>query len=80
MKTENMEIIRNMKVSVDREAVFRMIDCREDSPVYGEMLEVYEELLPAALELAEGRCIFGTGEIAGEDAAGAARRGRGCCM
>lgn len=70
MKTENMEIIRDMKVSVDREAVFRMIDCREDSPVYGEMLEVYEELLPTALELAEGRCIFGTGEIAGEDAAG----------
>lgn len=70
MKAENMEIIRDMKVSVDREAVLRMIDCREDSPVYGEMLEVYEELLPTVLELAEGRCIFGTGEIAGGDATG----------
>ena len=62
--------IENMKVSVDRDTVFRMIDCREDSPVYEEVVEAFEGLLPEVLELAEGRCVFGTGEIAEADAAG----------
>lgn len=60
--------IKDMKVTVDRDAVFRMIDCREDSPVYEEMTEAYESLLPEVLDLAEGQCIFGTGEITGADA------------
>lgn len=57
-----------MKVSVDRKTVFDMIDCREDSPVYEEMLKAYEELLPQVLTLAQGRCIFGMGEIMEADA------------
>lgn len=60
--------IEDMKVTVDREAVFRMIDCREDSPVYEEMTEAYESLLPEILDMAEGRCVFGSGEITGADA------------
>lgn len=60
--------IENMKVSVDRDLVFRMIECREDSPVYEEMVEAYEGLLPEVLGRAKGQCIFGMGVIAGEDA------------
>lgn len=60
--------IENMKVSVDRDAVFRMIDCRVDSPVYAEVTKAFDGLLPEVIDLAEGRCVFGTGEIAEADA------------
>lgn len=60
--------IENMKVTVDRGAVFQMIDCREDSPVYEAIVEAYEDLLSEVLSIARGRCVYGTGEIIEADA------------
>lgn len=62
--------IKEMKVSVDRKTVFDIINCREDSPVFEEMLEAYEALLPNVLQLAEGRCVFEMGQITEDDATG----------
>lgn len=61
--------IENMRISVDRESVLRMIDCREDNPAYEDIEKAYEELLPEVMRLAQGRCLYGIGEIAAEDAA-----------
>lgn len=41
---ENFYEIDGLKASIDRTSVFNAIDCREDSPVYEEVLEEYEEL------------------------------------
>lgn len=62
MKAEQLEIV------INREAVFQMTDCRPDSPVYEAIAEAYEELLPEALSCAEGRCIYGFGELSEMDA------------
>ncbi|MGF7141775.1 uncharacterized 2Fe-2S/4Fe-4S cluster protein (DUF4445 family) [Anaerotaenia torta] len=60
--------IEHEKVSIDRNMVFHMIDCKADSPVYDDMIEAYQELLPEVLRLVEGRTVFGIGEIKEEDA------------
>lgn len=65
MKTEQLQIV------INRDAVFQMVDCREESTVYDAMLEAYEELLPEVLACADGRCIFELGEITEADATAA---------
>lgn len=59
--------IEHLPIVINRDAVFQMIDCRGDSPVYDAVSEAYEELLPEALACAAGRCVFGLGEIRQED-------------
>lgn len=61
MKTEGME------VSIDRDMVFRMLDCKGDSPAYEDMAECYDRLLPEVMRRAQGCYIFGAGELAKAD-------------
>lgn len=62
MKAEQIQIV------INQAAVFQMVDCRQDSPVYEAIVEAYEELLPMALACAEGRCIYGFGKLSEADA------------
>ena len=39
----------------DRKTVFRLIDCAEDSPVYEEALDIYDELLPVMRKAVQPR-------------------------
>lgn len=61
MKTEGMEI------SIDRDMVFRMLDCKDGSPAYEDMAECYDRLLPEVMRRAQGCCIYGAGELAEAD-------------
>ena len=60
--------IEQLQVTVNRDAVFQMIGCKSDSPVYDTVSEAYEELLPLVLADAEGKCLFDFGELNAEDA------------
>ena len=42
-------ILRNLKVEINRENVFRFIDCFPDSPVYQEVEEEYERIIDQML-------------------------------
>ncbi len=55
-------------ITINQNAVFQMIDCRKESPVYDAVMEAYEELLPEVLRCAEGSCLLGLGELREEDA------------
>ncbi|MCI6888329.1 MAG: ASKHA domain-containing protein [Lachnospiraceae bacterium] len=62
MRTEKLQ------TEVNQEAVFQIIGCRDDSPVYDTVREAYKELLPEVLAGASGECIFDFGELTEEDA------------
>ena len=38
-------ILEGLQIQIDKEEVFKMIDCYEDSPVYEEVAEEYDEIL-----------------------------------
>jgi|GEM_PF-2217499 len=40
--------IKQVRLSPDREKVFRLMDCYENSPVYQEVVEAYESMLDRA--------------------------------
>ena len=46
-------ITRNIKVTIDMEYVLRKIDCYEDSPIYEEVVEEYNEILEEMYSLCE---------------------------
>ena len=46
-------ITRNIKVTIDMEYVLRKIDCYEDSPIYKEVIEEYNEILEKMYSLCE---------------------------
>ena len=54
---------QEVPVSVDKKKVFSLIQCNPDSPVYEEIQEAYEELLPTALEMARPVILMRFGEM-----------------
>ncbi len=54
-------------ISINEEAVFRTMNCEPDSPVYDEVVQAYEELLPQVKSRVEATCLFGVGEITDGD-------------
>lgn len=54
-------------IEIDRDTVFRKMDCRPDSPVYEDVTQAYEELLPQVMKRTEGACLFMLGEIEEKD-------------
>ena len=51
--------INNLKVTINRNLVYRLIDCYEDSPVYEEVEESFNELEEEILKLAEPAGLYG---------------------
>ena len=56
---EDFRILKGLKVHIDREQVLKMMDCYEDSPVYEEVLEEFEEHKEELRRLAEPCGILG---------------------
>lgn len=54
-------------VTIDREHVFKTMNCYPDSPVYDQVLTAYEELLPQVERLVEAVCLFGEGTLGEAD-------------
>lgn len=63
-------IIREFDIQICRENVFNLIDCYEDSAIYTEVLEEYEEMLPAAYEKMEPAALLEFGSLEGIPAEG----------
>lgn len=56
-------ILEGLQISDCKEEVFKMIDCYEDSPVYEEVAEEYDEILEDMRALLKPIGIIGLGEI-----------------
>ncbi len=56
-------LINDLKVTINREEVFRQIDCHETSDLYEEILEEYEEIEDKMYELCKPVCLFETGDL-----------------
>ena len=56
-------ILEGLQIQIDKEEVFKMIDCYEDSPVYEEVAEEYDEILEDMRALLKPIGIIGLGEI-----------------
>ena len=56
-------ILENLHFQIDKEKVFAQINCYPDSPVYEEMEEMYEEILPDICRMCRPRGILGRGII-----------------
>lgn len=59
---ENIKVLRNFHPCIDKEQVFRQLQCYPDSPVYDEMSETFDEIKDKMLDLCkpEGVMVFGT--------------------
>ncbi len=60
--------LEQLKIEINKNDVFHMIDCYEESPVYETIVENYEELLPKVVACSEGKCMFELGKLKGTDA------------
>lgn len=60
---KNFYEIENLVPKLDFHAVLKAIDCYEDSPVYEEVAEEYDEICDAMTELAEPVGILGFGTL-----------------
>ena len=56
-------ILEGLQIQIDKEEVFKMMDCYEDSPVYEEVAEEYDEILEDMRALLKPIGIIGLGEI-----------------
>lgn len=56
-------ILEGLQIQIDKEEVFKMIDCYEDSPVYEEVAEEYDEILEDMRAVLKPIGIIGLGEI-----------------
>ncbi|MGO8716762.1 MAG: ASKHA domain-containing protein [Smithella sp.] len=56
-------MINDFSFEIKREDVVRLIDCREDSPVYDAVMESYEEILNALLQIIKPAVIMNFGII-----------------
>ena len=56
---EDYRILKDLKVKTDRDQVLKLMDCYEESPVYEEVLEEYEEHIDELRVLAEPCGILG---------------------
>lgn len=59
----------DLKVKIDRASVLKAIDCREDSPAYGEMIKEYEAVLEEVTALIEPVGILGFSRLSEHAAA-----------
>lgn len=60
---EKRKKLEGLHVTIDREIVFRQLECYPDSPVYEEMEEAYEELLQEANALCHPEGLVALGKI-----------------
>lgn len=60
---EQFYILDGLTAAIDKETVMNAIDCKQDSPIYEEMTEEYEELWPQMLPLAKPVGIAGFGVL-----------------
>ena len=56
---EDYRLLKDLSVRIDRDQVLRQIDCYEDSPVYEQVLEEYEDHIEELKALAEPCGIIG---------------------
>ena len=56
-------MINDFSFEIKREDVVRLIDCREDSPVYSAVMESYEEILNDLLQIMKPSVIMNFGII-----------------
>lgn len=55
--------LQQLKPDLNKEAVLKFMDCYEDSPVYQEVSEEYEEIREKLLEMAKSQGILGFGVL-----------------
>lgn len=51
-------VIRNLKITISRDEVFRQIDCHEDSDLYEEIVAEYQEVEKKIYSLCEPVCLM----------------------
>lgn len=56
-------IIREFDIKICKENVLNLIDCYEDSAIYEEVIEEYEEMLPTAYEKIEPAALMEFGSV-----------------
>lgn len=56
---ENFYELHNLKFKIEKESVLKAMDCYEDSPVYEEVVDTYEEIYEDMLSLVEPVGILG---------------------
>ncbi len=60
---EQIFILDNLKVKIDKDTVLNSIDCRSDSPVYEDIAKEFDSIHSEAISLAEPTGIIGFGRI-----------------
>ena len=60
---ENFYELHNLKFKIQKESVLKAMDCYEDSPVYEEVVDTYEEIYEDMLSLVEPVGILGFGTL-----------------
>lgn len=60
---ENFYELHNLKFKIQKESVLKAMDCYEDSPVYEEVVDTYEEINEEMLSLVEPVGILGFGTL-----------------
>lgn len=60
---ENFYELHNLKFKIEKESVLKAMDCYEDSPVYEEVVDTYEEIYEDMLSLVEPVGILGFGTL-----------------
>lgn len=60
---ENFYELHNLKFKIQKESVLKAMDCYEDSPVYEEVVDTYEEIYEEMLSLVEPVGILGFGTL-----------------
>lgn len=60
---ENFYELHNLKFKIEKESVLKAMDCYEDSPVYEEVVDTYEEIYENMLSLVEPVGILGFGTL-----------------
>ena len=56
-------IIKDFDIKICKESVLNLIDCYEDSEIYDEVLEEYEEMLPEAYKKIEPAALLAFGSV-----------------
>lgn len=62
----DFHILEGLHVEIEKDRVLKAMDCYEDSPVYEEVAEEYDEIIEEMTDLAEPVGIFGMGQITPE--------------
>ncbi len=60
---ENIIVSSDFHIEIKRENVLNLMDCYEDSPVYEETIEEYEELYPLMMDAIEAKGVIAFGEV-----------------